>query len=57
MGVNSNMPFKNLEETIKDNVYMEMCRYCHKAKVCHDNCENCSDYEEQVKRELNRLRK
>ena len=42
----------SIKDTIKENVYMEMCRYCPRAKECHDNCCECDDYHEQVKQEL-----
>lgn len=51
------MPIDKLVEIARDNVYMEICRYCHKAKKCHLDCINCDDYEEQVINELKRLRK
>ena len=45
---------EKLYEEIKWNVYKEMCCGCPNAKRCHDECEECDDYYENVNKECKR---
>lgn len=51
------MGYNHLKKIIRLNTYFEMCRYCPKAKQCHEECETCDDYEEQVKKQLDNSKK
>lgn len=36
------------QEQIEEKVYNKMCRGCPYEKECHDKCENCDDYLDEV---------
>ena len=38
------------EMTIEEMVYEMMCANCEKAHYCHNVCENCDEYEDEVNR-------
>lgn len=35
-------------KTLEDLCYLMCCIQCPNEKQCHDNCENCEEYEEQL---------
>lgn len=37
---------------IEEILYEKLCRGCPKEKQCHDNCEHCNKYLEQLDKEL-----
>ena len=39
-----------MEEDIEMMVYRLMCSDCPNARRCHEECENCEEYEEEVER-------
>lgn len=39
-------------EQIEEMVYHRMCSGCLKEKECHDNCEQCDDYLDEVAWEI-----
>lgn len=39
-----------MEEDIEMMVYQMMCKDCPNARYCHEACENCEEYEEEIKR-------
>lgn len=34
--------------TIEEIIYARMCKSCPNAKKCHEECETCEEYEEEV---------
>lgn len=46
-------PRERLREAIADNLYWEMCRCCPNAKKCHEECENCDEFENELYKQLN----
>ena len=42
----------DLEKKISFELYYSMCRDCPNAKECHDSCESCEEYEEELEKEL-----
>ena len=39
---------EKIRETIHDNLYWEMCRCCPRAKHCHEECEECDDFTNEL---------
>lgn len=39
-----------MNKTIEERVYELMCANCENASYCHNACENCDEYEEEVNR-------
>ena len=37
---------------IEMQLYSEMCANCPYAKKCHEDCENCDDFEEELERRM-----
>ena len=35
---------------IEWELYKEMCNCCFNAKKCHEECENCEEYENELER-------
>ena len=33
---------------LEELVYQRLCSNCPKAKECHDNCEHCDDYYDEL---------
>ena len=36
--------------SVEDKVYELMCEGCEHAHYCHNACENCDEYEDEVQR-------
>lgn len=34
---------------IEDRLYSNMCASCENAHACHNNCENCEEYETELR--------
>lgn len=43
------MTLKDIEMTL----YMEMCRACPNSRKCHEECENCEDYDNELEKRRN----
>ena len=41
-----------MEEDIEYKLYKMMCSDCPNARYCHEACENCDEYEEELQRLL-----
>lgn len=39
-----------MPKTIEDIVYEQMCAGCEREHYCHNACENCDEYEDEVNR-------
>ena len=39
-----------MKETIEDRLYRLMCSDCPSARRCHVLCENCDEYEDELRR-------
>ena len=37
-------------EEAEEVIYNKLCRGCPKEKRCHDDCEHCEEYLEEVER-------
>ena len=42
---------EKLREQIHDTLYWEMCRDCPRAKYCHEECEECDDFVNELYRQ------
>lgn len=40
-------------EQIENILYQRMCNGCPKEKECHDNCEHCDNYLNELEKENN----
>lgn len=49
------IPIEELREMIEDNLHWEMCRCCPNAKKCHEECDNCDDYEDKLEKQLRKV--
>jgi len=38
------------EESIEEMVYRYMCADCPSARRCHESCETCEEYEDEIQR-------
>ena len=43
-----------LRSELEQVLYNEMCSTCRSAKKCHEECETCEEYEEELEKELNK---
>lgn len=39
-----------MKEDLEYELYKRMCGSCPNAKRCHEECENCDEYEEELER-------
>lgn len=37
---------------IEQAIYQKLCSHCPNAKYCHEECENCKEYDEALERAL-----
>lgn len=44
-----------LRDKIEQDLYCEMCRCCPRAKKCHEECENCEEYETELEKQLKKV--
>ena len=53
------MNFEELdfENQCRETVYRNMCRCCPNAKHCHDYCEECDEFNEELEKEMNKYGK
>ena len=40
------------EWELEQAIYQRLCSHCPNAKYCHEECENCDEYEQTLAREL-----
>lgn len=44
-----------LRDKIEQDLYCETCRCCPRAKQCHEECENCEEYETELEKQLKKV--
>lgn len=40
-----------MKKSIEEKVYEMMCAGCEREHYCHNACENCEEYEDEVNRQ------
>lgn len=40
------------EWELEQAIYQKLCSHCPNAKYCHEECENCDEYNETLERAL-----
>lgn len=47
----------DIENKVREIVYKRMCSCCPYAKQCHDDCEECDEFNEELEKEMNKYGK
>ena len=47
----------DIENKVREIVYKKMCSCCPYAKQCHDECEECDEFNEELEKELEKWNK